>query len=453
MTEQIFEDHLPDPLRGKNPDRWLYEGFETFRTLEWYHYNPLGHQNLGSALSIFETFGAAGGVFDSKADIDVVFIIDTTGSMEDNIAQVRADLESLVAQLAADTNSFRVAVVSYRDFSERTGDSIDYPARVDQTFTNNVADIQAAIDSLTAGGGGDFPETIFSGIDTAIALPWRPGVTKVALVIGDAPALSPEPISGLTATQIVAGSIAVDPVQVFGIDVGELDSNGALSEISDGTGGEVVSGTTLLTAKISEILDKATSQPFAWIGQAYSGKIGEPIQFDASGSYDPSELPLTLYEWDFDADGIFEFQSTEPSASHTYSGAFNDFVVMRVTGAGGTALASARTVANTQGYAPMGDEEPCELDENGFSIFVDEEGQFINCTADRLPTEDKDGVTVGGEEEADSSSPPASSGNNGHHSGGCTMSSLPVESTDRGDLWLLGGMLVLLGVLRKCKAT
>ena len=201
--------------------------------------------------------------------------------------------------------------------------------------------------------------------------------------------------------------------------------------------------------RVVEIFNKDGSQPFAWIGQAYSGKIGEPIQFDASGSYDPSELPLTLYEWDFNADGIFEFQSTEPIATHTYSEAFNDFVVMRVTGEGGTALASARTVVNTQGYALQGDEEPCELDENGFSIFIDEDGQFIACTADSLSTKDKDGVTVGGMEEVVISN----DGNNGHHSGGCTISSLPVENTDRGDLWLLGGMLGLLGIARRRKAT
>ncbi len=393
-TKELFEDHLPNPFQSgdRNPDRWLYE-FETTIALEWYHYNPLGHQNLGSALSVFETFGASGGTFDSMADIDVAFVVDTTGSMGDEIAQVRADLASLVAQLSASTNSFRVAVVSYRDFPSRTGYSLDYPARIDQTFTNDITAIQAAIDSLTANGGGDWPETVFSGINAAIGLPWRPGVTKVALVIGDAPALSPEPVSGLTAAQIVFDSIAVDPVQVFGVNVGRLDDNGALSEISSETGGAVISGTTDLTATISDIIDMVANQPFAWVGIAYSGKIGEPIQFDASGSYDPSGSPLTLYEWDFNADGVFEFQSAEPIVNYTYNQEFNDFVVLRVTGTGGSALASARTVVNTQGYALQGDEEPCELDENGFSIITDEEGRFIRCNADSLPEVDKDGVT------------------------------------------------------------
>lgn len=396
-TKELFEGHLPNPFQSqpRNPDRWLHELVISteFANVESYHYNPLGHQNLGSALSIFETFGAGGGSFGTNADIDVVFVVDTTGSMGDEIAQVQADLSTLVDQLAATTDSYRVAVVSYRDFPERTGISSDYPFNVDQSFTENTALIQAAIDSLTAQGGGDFEETVFSGIQAAIELPWRPGVTKIAIVIGDAPALSPEPISNLTATQIVANSIAVDPVQVIGVDVGNLNSNGALGEISAGTGGSIIPDTSGLTATISEILDQAANQPFAWIGTAYSGKIGQPILFDASGSYDPSGLPITLYEWDFDGDGVFDLETEEATATHVYDAAFNNFVVLRVTGAGGTALASARTVVNAEGFASQGDENSCELDENGFSIIIDEEGQFIRCTADSLPLVDQEGVT------------------------------------------------------------
>lgn len=399
-TKALFAGHEPNPSsEERNPDRWIYE-FEgsIFSPLvsikEWYHPNAIGHENWGAALSIFETFGAAPGAFDTNSDIDIVFVVDTTGSMGGEIAQVRADLSSLVDQLATTTDSYRVAVVSYRDFSERTGWSGDYPFRVDQTFTNDLASIQAAIDSLTAQGGGDWEETVFSGIQTAIELPWRPGITKIAIVIGDAPALSPEPISNLTAPQIVANSIAVDPVQVIGVDVGSLNYNGALGQITDGTGGSILSGTSDLTATISEILDQAANQPFAWIGQAYSGKIGQPIQFDASGSYDPSGLPITLYEWDFDGDGTFDLETIEPTATHIYDADFNNFVVLRVTGPGGTALASARTVVNVEGFVSQGDEAPCELDENGFSIIFDEENErFISCTPDNLPEVDQEGVS------------------------------------------------------------
>lgn len=80
-------------------------------------------------------------------------MVDTTGSMGDVIGSVRVSLASLVAQLAAATSDFRVAVVSYKDFPERC--SGDYPSRVDQDFTNNLALIQAGLDSLVADGGCD----------------------------------------------------------------------------------------------------------------------------------------------------------------------------------------------------------------------------------------------------------------------------------------------------------
>lgn len=394
-TKALFDGHEPDPAAlSENPDRWLHELVFSlgYANVESYHYNPLGHQNLGNALSPFETFGAVPGSFGTNADLDVAFVVDTTGSMGDDIAQVRADLSSLVGQLAATTDSYRVAVVSYRDFPQRTGWNGDYPSRIDQTFTEDLDLIQAAIDSLTADGGEDEPETVFSGIQASIGLPWRPGVTKIAIVIGDAPALSPEPISNLTAAQIVANSIAVDPVQVIGVDTGNLNSNGAVGQIAVGTGGSVILGTSGLTTKISEILDSVAKQPFAWAGQAYSGKIGEPILFDASGSFDPSGSIITLYEWDFDGDGIFDLQTQEATATYVYDGAFDGVVVLRVTGEGGTALASARTIVNTEGFASQGDEDSCQLDENGQSIILDEEGRFIPCRADNLPGVDQEGV-------------------------------------------------------------
>jgi len=393
-TKGVFDTHEPDPSAGsRNPDRWINEFFEG-DTAEWYHPNALGHENWGSELSVFETFGAVGGSFEAGANIDLVFVVDTTGSMGNEIDEVRNNLSDLVNQLSEATSSYRVAVVSYRDFPERAGAG-NYPSRVDQTFTSSLPDIQAAIDGLEADGGGDFPETVFSGINAAIDLPWRAGVTKIAVVIGDAPPLvsgGAEPNSGLTATQIVAKSIAVDPVEVIAVDVGGLvDSN--LQTIVTGTGGSTVTGTGGLTAVLSDIIDATSRQPFAWFGTAVSGKVGTPIVFDAQGSFDPRGNPITLYEWDFDGNGVFDLSSMDPTVSHVYDEPFEGFVIVRVTSLGGTALASARTVINELGFVSQGDEEPCELDEDGFSIFVDDvKGIFLNCQATSLPTQDKPGV-------------------------------------------------------------
>ena len=398
-TKELFDTHEPDPsVSAKNPNRWINEFFEGSMP-EYYHPNALGHENWGSALSIFETFGAVGGNFKSAANIDLVFIVDTTGSMGDEIKAVRDNLSDLVSQLASTTASYRVAVVSYRDFKERTGSASDYPSRVDQTFTSSLDAIQTAVDSLMASGGGDEPETVFSGIKAAIDLPWRPGVTKIAVVIGDAPPLissGAEPISGLTASQIVAESIAIDPVQVIAVNVGSLVDN-ALQSIVESTGGTVLGGAGNLIDTLSNIIDVASKQPFAWFGFAIAGKIGIPIVFDAQGSFDPQGLPILLYEWDFDGDGGFDLETTTATATWTYDAAFDGFVILRVTSEGGTALASARTVINEAGSVSQGDEEPCDLDENGFSIIVGDNSTFLNCNPTNLPTTDKPGVReIGG---------------------------------------------------------
>jgi hypothetical protein len=284
-------------------------------------------------------------------NLDIVFVVDTAGSMENEIAQIRSDLSSLVGQLKETTSAYRVAVVSYRDFSQRTGSPNDYPFKVDQTFTDNPDLIQAAIDSLAAQDGGDCPETVFSGIQAALELPWSTFDTRVIIVIGDAPALSPEPISHLTVSQIVANSIARRVVQVIGVDAGHLNDNGALGQIAAATGGSVIPVTSDLTNTLLETLDRAANQPYLWIGQAYSGKIGQPVKFDTSGSYGS----IKLYEWDFDGDGMFDLQTTKPTATHVYNAGFNGYVILRVTGPDGTAMTSARTVVNAQGYAPQGD--------------------------------------------------------------------------------------------------
>jgi len=313
--------------------------------------------------------------------------------MGDEIASVRTNLADLVSQLADATSAFRVAVVSYKDFPEFC--SGDYPSRVDQDFTNELSLIQAGIDSLDAIGGCDSPETVFSGIKAALDLVWTSGATKIMIVIGDAPAKvdgGAEPISGLTASQLVAESIALDPVAVTGANVGLLDDGGYMSEIAEGTGGSVIAGSDDVVFTISKVIEDAAGSPFAWLGIAYSGKVGEPINFDASGSYDSEGVGLSQYEWSFFGDGNYGLTTTEPMASFTYATPFTGVVLLRVTSASDKkALGSASIIVNDDGFSSQGDEEPCEVDSDGNPIIIGEDGILLPCTP-TLPTADKEGI-------------------------------------------------------------
>lgn len=187
-TKNLFAGHEPDPsVETRNEDRWIWE-FEGFDVREWYHFNPMGHAQLGEALSAFIRLQDVGpSSFAAAKSIDMAFVVDTTGSMGGQIASVRSNLNSIVSNLAAGSADFRVAVVSYRDFPSRCLEAGSYAARVDQTFTNDISQIQAGIDALVAFGGCDLPETVFSGIKAALDLDWTDGATKALIVIGDAP--------------------------------------------------------------------------------------------------------------------------------------------------------------------------------------------------------------------------------------------------------------------------
>lgn len=122
---------------------------------------------------------------DGRTCLDMVFVIDSTGSMSDEIDELRSNMIYIAGQidaLEADV-LVRYGMVAYRD----RGDAYVTQAA---SFTENVASLQAALDNLRAGGGGDNPEALTQGLNEALhRLHWRGENTiKLAFVVGDAPA-------------------------------------------------------------------------------------------------------------------------------------------------------------------------------------------------------------------------------------------------------------------------
>lgn len=151
-------------------------------------------------LSVFSLCVNAAGL----KKLDLVFVVDTTGSMGDDIYRVREDMKGYLNDLKDFGLDFRVAIVDYRDFASRTGASRDYPYCVQLNFTSDEETIINAIDNLTLGDGGDTRETIYSAlIDGLNELSWREEAGKAAILMGDAPALDPEPYTGYTAQNAI----------------------------------------------------------------------------------------------------------------------------------------------------------------------------------------------------------------------------------------------------------
>ncbi|GAA4466501.1 Ig-like domain-containing protein [Phytohabitans houttuyneae] len=389
----LFDSHQPDPRAGHaNPDSWFVEPFQTISTDTWYHPNPQGHQQYANILA--DGFGTAAGTPVATAQaLDLIFVIDTTGSMGGTITAVKNRINAVVDRLAAGTSAYRLAVVSYRDQPGYTGDPEDYPSRLDQAFTSDAAAVKTAVGNLEAAGGGDYPESAYSGLDTAIKQPWRSGVKKQIIVFTDAPAHNPEPVSNLRAADIVAAALAVDPAVVN--VVGNTDA--ALAEVAAGTGGKVVAAVDGedVSAAIDDIVETSLAVPFATIGDSYNAAIGKPVRFTAAGSYDPAGGTLT-YKWDVDSDGTTDATTTTPEFTHTYSAGYEGLVTVDVTSTSGkTATATAPILVDQDGDGVQDQVDNCPAAANPGQEDRDTDGTGDLCdTTSGIPTTDQEGVFV-----------------------------------------------------------
>jgi hypothetical protein len=115
--------------------------------------------------------------------LDLAVVIDTTGSMNDEIRYLESELQTIASAVKElyPAISQRWAYVAYRD----------YPDSYVTRKSDFVADVRAFSDSfatLDAGGGGDFPEAPERGLADLGTLTWRDGaVARVAFWVGDAP--------------------------------------------------------------------------------------------------------------------------------------------------------------------------------------------------------------------------------------------------------------------------
>ncbi|NPA44029.1 MAG: T9SS type A sorting domain-containing protein, partial [Chlorobi bacterium] len=115
---------------------------------------------------------------------DIAFVVDATGSMGDEISYLKLELEDVLNKIKKQHSNIAVntASVFYRDKSD------DYLTKKSE-FSSDIKTTINFIRKQFPGGGGDFPEAVEEGLNTAINdLKWdNDALAKVIFLILDAP--------------------------------------------------------------------------------------------------------------------------------------------------------------------------------------------------------------------------------------------------------------------------
>ncbi len=174
----------------------------------------------------------------ANAQLDLLFLIDATGSMGDEIDKLKASMAGIADQIARlpEQPDLRYGLVAYRD---RGDEFVVRP----YDFTYDLNQFQQTLAALRADAGGDNPESLNEALHRSIhQLSWRSDDTvRMVLLVADAPPhldYADEPFSYDTdMIEAVRRGIKLFPVGASGL---EADGEYIFRQLAQFTGGKFV---------------------------------------------------------------------------------------------------------------------------------------------------------------------------------------------------------------------
>lgn len=160
-------------------------------------YNPVASEKFGE-ISEFLTYSkgpetivddimSALEAINPKRKADVVFAIDATGSMKDDIEQLRKEWVPRLITGLKEFDEIRLGLLLYRDY----GDNFKFkglPVKFFD-FTYDVDEFEANLNGFVIKGteGGDIPEAVYEAMYASMEFyKWQPDAVKKIILIGDA---------------------------------------------------------------------------------------------------------------------------------------------------------------------------------------------------------------------------------------------------------------------------
>ena len=196
VQKRIIKKPVPKPAPEPEPEPEP-EPIEEPETVLTDDYNPVASERFkemsddiiyskGPETIIDDIRGLLEDVKD-KDNLDLVFAIDATGSMKNDIDKLKSDMQPLLQELFGETPGTRVGLLFYRDYGD-TFKYMDLPVKV-FPFTSNYTSFSKNLNSIRIYGkeGGDIPEAVYEAMYASCEFySWRTTAQKKIILIGDA---------------------------------------------------------------------------------------------------------------------------------------------------------------------------------------------------------------------------------------------------------------------------
>lgn len=116
--------------------------------------------------------------------VDLVFLIDTTGSMGDEMDYITNELLNITSRIVEDNFDLQIGFVLYKDLDDAQSSYVTKYYDLSSSYN----EARTYISKELAKGGGDFPEAIEEGLKVLNNdISWRKDSTRLAFHIFDAP--------------------------------------------------------------------------------------------------------------------------------------------------------------------------------------------------------------------------------------------------------------------------
>ena len=200
----------------------------------------VGAQTVSAEPGGVATFNAeATGGATAPVAVDVLFLLDATGSMGDEIDRLKTSIDSVATRLSSleSAPDIRFGMTLYRDV-----DDTFITSTFD--FTSDVEVFRAALSDVVADGGGDYPEALDEGLAEGLAAPaWRDPTSTIQLIflVADAPPQVGRQLQGDGYPQSIVDAVSRG-IKIFPVASSESDdqAEAVFRQLAQATGARFV---------------------------------------------------------------------------------------------------------------------------------------------------------------------------------------------------------------------